>query len=107
MTLYFMSEIINYRMKCIKTGFVLHILSTNMITNVDLFCDEKGNAYVNDNKKYHYNSKWDSAIEGTCVEISGDENLLIDPVFTQKTIDYVKKNMIYSNYPIEFLKKYS
>ncbi len=51
MRLYFMSEIINYRMKCIKTGFVLHILSTNMITNVDLFCDEKGNAYVNDNAK--------------------------------------------------------
>jgi hypothetical protein len=40
--------------KCIKTGFVLHILSTNMITNVDLFCDEKGNAYVNDNAKIHY-----------------------------------------------------
>jgi hypothetical protein len=45
--------------KCIKTGFVLHILSTNMITNVDLFCDEKGNAYVNDNAKIRYKRIYD------------------------------------------------
>ena len=97
----------NDHKKCIKTGFVLHILSTNMITNVDLFCDEKGNAYVNDNAKIRYKRIFDSDIEGTCIEINSSENLLIDPVFTQKTIDYVKENMIYSNYPIEFLKKYS
>ena len=86
-----MSEIINDHIKCIKTGFVLHILSENVVTNVDLFCDEKGNAYVNENKKCPYNSTHDSNIEGTCVEISGDENLLISPTFTKKTIDYVKK----------------